>query len=385
MNGFSEPPWAVLACSATLGAVFGLWIAIKNALAEKLAGDRAQADALVSAMHFTLIPMTLAGGVLVDVWGVRETLCLGSLLTAISLFALSASQTYRSCLRAVLLAGVGLSALNVASCVLMPRGLFENSPAASLNLGFVFVGLGAVLTPVIVPPLIRTAGFRRTLILAAVLCLAPAVAVLAMPAHHPVSAREIADFGNLLGNPLLWLAAAMFLCYGPIESWLGTAAPRYLEESGYPRGRVPLFLVQVWLLFLAGRWLTAYLLHQEVLGPVSDVWLLSILAVWAVIALGNLAGTHTEAGATWGLRFLAASLGPIFPTLIGIVFKLTDPQAHGMAFGVVFAAGTAGNLALAPLCRGGSQKRTALRAAPHLLAGIVLVVASTALALLLER
>src|SRR5438445_721802 len=111
MNGFSEPPWAVLACSATLGAVFGLWIAIKNALAQKLGGDRAQADALISAMHFTLIPMTLVSGVLVDVWGVRETLCLGSLLTALSLFALSASQTYRSCLRAVLLAGVGLSAL----------------------------------------------------------------------------------------------------------------------------------------------------------------------------------------------------------------------------------------------------------------------------------
>ena len=46
---------------------------------------------------------------------------------------------------------------------------------------------------------------------------------------------------------------------------------------------------------------------------------------------------------------------------------------------------TAGNLALAPMCRAGDQKGTALRAAPHVLTGIVLVVSSAVLALLAER
>src|SRR5205823_17085 len=160
---------------------------------KKLAVDQGRADALVSALHFTLIPCAVLSGILADARGAREVLCLGSVLTGVALVALAAAGTYRGGLRAVLLAGVGVAALTVATCVLMPAGLFENSPAASLNLGFVFVGLGAVLAPALARPLARAAGWRRTVIVFAILALAPAAAVLLAPGPLAAAPTDASD------------------------------------------------------------------------------------------------------------------------------------------------------------------------------------------------
>jgi hypothetical protein len=86
-----------------------------------------------------------------------------------------------------------------------------------------------------------------------------------------------------------------------------------------------------------------------------------ILAVLATVMLGNLAGTVSRPAATTGLLALGFCLGPIFPTLIGVLF-VRHSDMPGTAFGAVFAAGSLGSLLLAPLI-GARMSRTSAQTA----------------------
>jgi fucose permease len=385
MSGLHELQWAAVASALALGLVPAVWGDLKRCLTDKLSLDTEKGDALASGLYFTLIPFTPVSGLLVDVWGLREVLGLGALLTALGWFAVAAAGTYRGCFRAGLLTGIGLSGLNCAAVVLMPQAFIENDPPAALNLGFVFVGLGALAAPVVVAPLLRALGPRRTFTLLAVLFLIPAAAMLLVPAQALPPVNEAPEAGNLLGNPVPWLAGLAFLAYGPLENVLGQRAAAALADLGYSPRRAALLLALVWLAFLAARLMMAVFLQQDWLNAVADSWLLVLLVVWAVIVLGNLAGTHSRAGAAWGLLFVGGCLGPVFPTLVGLVFRGVEPGEYGTAYGLVYAVGTTGGLALAPLFRGPAGRGKALRGAPLIVAGAVLTAASAALALVLER
>ena len=75
-------------CHALLGSV-------KVPLARKLAIDEARVGGLVSVFGFTLIPMVLAAGFLVDALGKHAVLSAGFVLLAISLALLSRLTSYR--------------------------------------------------------------------------------------------------------------------------------------------------------------------------------------------------------------------------------------------------------------------------------------------------
>jgi hypothetical protein len=76
-----------------------------------------------------------------------------------------------------------------------------------------------------------------------------------------------------------------------------------------------------------------------------------------------MAGTANRGSAWRGILLLGFLLGPIFPTLVGVVFQLF-PDREGTAYGTMFAIGSAGSLLLAPLIGVSAQRRsvqTALR------------------------
>ena len=95
-------------------------------------------------------------------------------------------------------------------------------------------------------------------------------------------------------------------------------------------------------------------------------------ALGVAIVLGNLAGTASAAAAWRGTLLLGFLLGPIFPTLVGILFERLaferpDQPAirgFGTAYGTLFAVGSLGSLVLAPLIGARATRRsvqTALR------------------------
>src|SRR6266849_3413858 len=80
------------------------------------------------------------------------------------------------------------------------------------------------------------------------------------------------------------------------------------------------------------------------------------------MALGNLAGARKGISAAAGLLAVGALLGPIFPTLVGILFDFGPFRpVRGTAYGAMFALGALGNLFLPPLIGAYARRSTIQR------------------------
>lgn len=380
MMGFTTWMWATIAGIFGFGILLALPGSIKTALARRLGIDENQAGGVLAWLNLSLIPMMLIGGMLVDSWGAREVLILGSALSAVGVFSISLSTSVRHALCAVLLTGVGAGCVGTSATVLMPRTFFENSPAASLNLGYVFFGLGALLTPVVVNMMLQVTTLRRTLGVVSICLLLPALLTVIAPDDLAVTPE---GHGSVWSTPVVWLAAVLFMLYGPLEAWLGTSATRYLADLGYSARRSMVLMGAVWLVFLGARLCVALLQQRELLAPHSDSWLIWMVALLAAVALGNLAGTHSKGNAAVALLLMGSFLGPLFPTLAGFVLKSVDAAQQGTAFGAMYAIGTAGGLAMAPLFA--PTRPVALRVPLYLLIGVALALVGTGLALALTQ
>jgi fucose permease len=100
------------------------------------------------------------------------------------------------------------------------------------------------------------------------------------------------------------------------------------------------------------------------------------------VVLGNLSGTRNRATAAWGLLAVGALFGPIFPTLVGTLFRAFDEPQQGTAYGAMFAFGTTGSLILPPVI-GAYARRTSVRKALRIPTVVALLLASSALVLAL--
>jgi fucose permease len=337
------------------GMALALFGTLKLALARRLPPGDNQLRALLLVLYLALVPATLLAGVLIDRWGVRPVMIAGSVALALALLSLNASETAKQALAAVFLAGLGVAALSGASLVLMPRAFFgSREPAASLQIGTVFFALGALVTAPLTDVLLRLLGERRTLPLLAFLCLAPAF-VAALPARSDLLLDRPTDtLTSLFTDPDLWLAGLVLFFYAPLEASVTLWTTTHLgDHPGRPdqTGRPGWLLASFWAAFLGSRLLVGLLEHAGFLGQELSGWLLVLPALLAAVVLGHLAAARREG--TWGaLVLLGLLMGPIFPTLLTMTFRLPGTlasQARGTAYGILFAAGTLGSLLLAPV------------------------------------
>jgi fucose permease len=380
MSGFETVTPVTITSAFVVGMVLALLGSIKLPLAKRLELNEVRVGGLLSALMLALIPLMLLSGILIDQLGVRGVLLVGSLVTALALFGLALSQTYAHALGAILVAGAGAACLSSGSSVLMPRAFFPDNLAASANLGNVFFGLGALVTPKLADFLIRGLGFRRALGLLAIGSLVPALlASLTLAGAFPVPVQH-GDLWAVLSSPILWLTGLAFFLYAPLEGSLSTWATTYLTEVGMRENRAAWLLSGFWLAFLTARLFTAVLQHRGVLPQGSEPWLLVILALASAVFLGNMAGANRENSAIGGLLLVGAFFGPIFPTLVGILFGHFPSQDHGTAFGAMFALGASGSLVLPPLI-GGYARRTSVRKALRIPVFMALALAAVLLVL----
>jgi fucose permease len=375
----------VITAATISGAfVFGMLLALlgslKLALAKRLDLGETRIGGLLSALNLALIPMMLLSGILIDRWGVRWVMLLGSMVTALAILSLSLKPTYSRAITAVLLAGLGGAGLSTASIVLMPHAFFfpfqAEQRAASLNLGNVFFALGALITPALVDVLLRSLEFRRTVGLIALICLVPAF-VCALPGEFP-QLTEHGTFGDLLSNQNLWLASLVFLFYAPLEGSISIWTTTYLTDLGYGERRAAWLLSGFWAMFLLSRLLTAFAQHRRWIHPGWDPILVIVLpSLLAAVVLGNMAGTAQRSRALLGVLVLGFLLGPVFPTLVAMLFD-AFPRAQGTAYGVMFAIGSLGSLILAPVI-GISARRGTVQSALYIPMMLALVLTALAL------
>jgi fucose permease len=379
MTGHELIP-VTIASAFTFGMVLALLGSLKLPLAKRLGMDEARVGGLLSAFYLALIPLMLISGLLIDQVGLRWVLAGGVLVTGLAVAYLAVSRTYAACLAAVLLLGVGGACLNTGAIKLMPLAFFgDTNPSASLNLGHVFIGLGALVTPALIDLLLRGLDFRKAVGFLALAFLVPFVVVFVTPAQAFVSRQaEAGDLWFVLSNPILWLASLVFLLYSPLEGCLGTWATTFLTQLGHGERRAAFLLSGFWLSFMGGRLVMSFVQHT-MLPDNSEPWVILVLAVVAAVLLGNLAGTHGQGSAARGLLVVGALLGPIFPTLAGILFNKFEHEP-ATAYGAMFALGATGNLVLAPLI-GGYARGRSIQAALRIPLIVALLLAAAALVL----
>jgi fucose permease len=386
MTGLSS----VAAVTCTAAFVFGMLLALlgglKLKLAERLQIDEARVGGLLAALNLALIPMMLVSGVLIDRFGVRAALSGGALVAAVAVFSLSLRRTYAAALVCVLALGAGAACISTASVVLMPTafGFARGELVASLNLGHVFVALGALMTPTLADLLLRTLDFRKASAVLALVCLVPA----AVAALYPLEAG-VAEKGGLVGvfdNLPILLAGVAFLFYAPLEFAVSTWGTTYLTvDKGYREGPAAWVMSFFWLAFLVGRVLVTLLFRYfQWRDTGAAPLLIFVLSLAAAAIMGNLAGSGKPRSATWGLVALGLTLGPIFPTLVAVALHAAPENSRGTAYGVMFALGSLGSAALAPVLGLLARRKTVLRAL-RLLAPVALLLVVAALAMVVVR
>jgi fucose permease len=197
-----------------------------------------------------------------------------------------------------------------------------------------------------------------------------------------VEPAEKADLAEVLRSFPILMTGVAFLFYAPLEFALSTWGSTYLTvDQGYPEGRAAWLMSFFWLAFLVGRVLMALLFHWLRLGSGWEPWIIFLLAVAAAALMGNLAGSGKPRSAAWGLIGLGLALGPIFPTLVAAaLYAAPDVHSRGTAYGAMFAVGSLGSAALAPVLGVLARGKSVLRAL-RLLAPLALLLVVAALAM----
>lgn len=365
--------------AATMGGAlaFGMTLALLGRLKVAAARERLLGNAKLQAIPIALIPLVLLSGLLLDIYGVRAILVSGSALLAVGLVGLSVRPKYPHAVASILLACFGASALGTACIVSMPRAFFApEETTASLNLGFVFVALGALLSSLLADILLEKIELRRTLAAFALLALMPAFLAVWPSGENWSSAERAGEASTLLVEPALWLAALMLFFYAPMEAAISLWTYTLLAERGQDEREATGLLYGFWAAFLSSRLLVALAQHLDFLTEGWDRVLIVAPPLLAAVLLGNLAGASRGGRPRLGLILLGLLLGPVLPTLLGLLFRHVAPNEQGLAYGLVFAVGSLGSVLLAPVLTPRTQPplQSALRV-PIFLALLVTAVA----------
>jgi fucose permease len=370
-------------CAFTFGLVVVLLSSMRSHLAKHLHVAENRVDSLWAAMNFVLVPLTLVSGMIIDLGDIRAIIIAGSVFLAISLLLLRTDGGFKRALLAYLFTAAGGACVSVAAIVLMPQAFFGPGEAsASLNMGNVFFALGALIAPALADVLLRGMGLRHSLFVLSLIVLAPGAIALLVPADALPATGET-DLIGLMTEPVVLWAAAVFFLYAPIEGCVHTWASSFLRDVGGNETETSHLIAAFWSSFLLGRLFMAYLQHLRVLADNSERWIVCLLALFATIMIGNLMGTQKGKvrSAVWGLLLLGFFLGPIFPTLVGLLFAIY-PSGQGTVFGTLFAMGSAGSLFVGPMMTSRVSRSTAQKSlAIPLILGLLLMVVSLIFAL----
>jgi cyanate permease len=383
MTGLHPQAPAAIAGAIGFGMVFAILGNLKEFLLKKGPGSGNQTTGCVSYGHLIFIPSVFLTGLVADYWSPQGLVITGSLLAGLGLFGLTYGRVAWMTWTALIAAAAGAASMISGAIVLFPSAFFDNkAAAASANLGFVFCSLGGLAVGSLAPLTIQKLDFRRGLSILAVLCLIPAFVAALFPIEDSQSlTTEIAQT-PLWTSPVLWLVALAFCLYSPIEGSLSAWATHYLTQMGYSERQAGWLVSGYWLTFIASRLAAAYFAYYYVHegGP----WVLITLALLSAVAIGGLAGTRQPAHSVFWLFLIGLVLGPIFPNLIGILYRQFGEGEIGTAYGTVILLGGGLSLIFPPFMSAFAE-RNSLRVALRVPIVISIILACGGLALVLSN
>jgi fucose permease len=341
-------------CMFQFGVVISSIGALKLSVARELKLDNRQVAGMISALMLTSAIVVLLVGPLVDAFGHRPLAVVGLVTGGAGLSLLVSSRSYAMAILACIILGIGGICACTVSSTLMPLVLFggKNAPAAS-NLGNAFFGLGAFVTAVIVGIAQKGRSYRTAgHILALVVLTAVPPAILA---EYPTvnSGFQFSQAIALLGSAVVVVAALAFFMNTGIENTMGNWITTFGTGVGYSDRSANMLLSAFWISITVSRLATASLITAQTGAIVS-----AGMAVVVLVGLAAMRLTKSKPLACVSVVLVGAMLGPITPTITGVMFSKLPSNVFGSAFAIFFAIGLIGATSIPASVGLVSRKRT---------------------------
>jgi fucose permease len=329
--------------------VFGIVIALLGAVMPVLSGRLSlglgDVGTLFLVMNGAMLLASLLVGPLMDRYGMKMPLSVGIVLAGGSLAAVPGASSLRSLLAAVACLGFGGGVINAAANTLVAD--LHDDPGekgAALNLLGVFYGIGALLLPFSIGVLLARVGLAPLLLAAATLCLATAVAALALPfpAAKQGHRLPLTEVSRLIRRPFVLALAFLLFFESGNEFMLGGYFSTFLAQAlATPVARASYLLAGYWAAIMVGRLVLSRGLLRRT-GPHGAVLL---GAAGAAIGALIVATAPSASVAVAGMILTGLALAGNFPTVLGIA-GARFPDHSGTVFGILFTVALTGGMTM---------------------------------------
>jgi LmbE family N-acetylglucosaminyl deacetylase/fucose permease len=340
------------------GIVMALLGAVLPVVSTGLGLDLAAVGNLFLAMNAAILVCSFVLGPVLDRFGFRGVLSLGPLLIALGLALVAGAQGQSRLFGAVVLLGMGGSALNSATNTLVADLHADpQEKAAALNRLGVFFGFGALLLPFLIGSTLETLGLGAILLGAATLSVM--IAAFSAAVRFPPGKQAGFDPREalpVLRHPLVLVLGALLFFQSGNEFLLGGYLTLFLtRDLGASFGAASYVLAAYWAALMIARTLLG-----RVLARVPASRLVPVLAASSAAAVALAAVAPTFALAATAMIAAGLALAGIFPTVLGIAGGRL-PSRSGTVFGVLFTIALCGGMTI-PWLAGHIAARAGLRA-----------------------
>jgi fucose permease len=362
-----ERPPVLLAYAAFV--LVGMGAGASGVLLLAQMGDYGVGRAAIGITFFTgSAGFVLAGfhtGALIHRFGARGALATGGGAYVLAGLYLATRPPFAAFVLAQLVTGYGTGILESALNVCLAE-----MPGATtlLNRLHAFFGVGALAGPVLASWLVGVTSWTAVWLVLALACVPLTAGFLAAypgrrPSEGPAQAPPAPApagrglLGAALTDPGVLIGVAMLAVYVGLELSVGNWGFSYLVQARALRESLAGYSVSgYWLGLTLGRFLISPVAAR--VGAGAGALIYACLA--GVAAAATLAWLAPAAAlASVGLMLLGFFLGPVFPTTMAVVPRLTQARLVPTAIGVMNAASAVGGSAL-PWLAGAITERTGI-------------------------
>jgi MFS transporter, FHS family, glucose/mannose:H+ symporter len=313
---------------ALLGTLFGF-----PEMRARLHADLLHEGELSTLLIAGLWLSTVFAGPIIDRFGSRLVLSVSSLLVGAAYLSFVQVSTFSQAAAAGVLLGFGGGGLNTSANTVVSE-LYHEKRGAMLNLLAIFLGLGAV----VVPLLAARISLQVAIFSAASFALLCGLVCWTLP-FPPAKEREsfaLREAGKVVTYPGVLLFSFLLFFESANEQVMNTFTSTWVGAAGATARAATLVLAGYQICMALGRILAAVLLRV-----VSKPQLVLACALGSISGTAILCWRHDVPGIAVGVLVTGSSLSAIFPTMLAIAGDRYRRFA-GTVFGTMFAISLVG-------------------------------------------
>jgi fucose permease len=325
------------------GMVASMLGTIIPGLASRFSLTNVQIGYIALAQGIGLAIASVVSGALIDRFGKKLGLLLGSALIMGSLLFLAHPAGLATITAAMFVLGMGGSLIIVGANAL-GSDVAESKRASVLNFLNVFVGLGGLATPFIAGNLLHSDPVMVAYGAFAITLFAFVVVSFTSMRSSPKGPASSASSKSMFGSVTLYALAAIIFLYTACEFGIWNWLAKYLIMRGIPsKTALNILSLGFALGLLFGRIAAAKLLTSLSPYRVS-------LGASIVMAITTFAMLHTSSPLSTGIAVFCAGLAmaPVFPTTLAIVSNIFT-RGTSTAIGFVITCGFSGLVVSSPI------------------------------------